>query len=113
MRTNDMISEKMEPNLYKALTWSVWNKNVDATLIKERHEQRMWGKRLKLLTEQGEKLYSDGYVVSPLFEVELVLQPIHYSKKHCRDVDKLSKAPSDKGFAMPRFTGGLKQVCNM
>ena len=81
-------------------------------MYQSKTQKETWEKRLIHFTirEDGGLMWC-GLKVPTVAQMLAVLNPIHLEKViHRKDVDMLRKALSDKGFALPPFSGGLKKA---
>ena len=103
----------MEPLMYAAILKMVKSGEKDELLTEK--ENLIWRARIKEYSVRADGgLLWNGHKVPTLEQIEQVLQPVHItSKGHVRDRKVLQKELSDRGFALPRYEGGLKRACTL
>ena len=99
--------------MYAAIVKMVTKTEMDDILTEK--EKLMWKARLKEFTVRADGgLMWNGLKVPTPNQVEQVLQPLHFSgRTHMRDKKVLQKELSNRGFALPKYVGGLKRVCTL
>ena len=98
--------------MYAAIVQMVTEKDWKIDIVKSGAERKKRKKRLTHFTVREDAgLMWKGLKVPTLEQVEQILQPLHYGKEiHIKDRKILRKAPSDVGFVLPPFAGGLEQA---
>ena len=76
--------------------------------------KKIWGKRLKRFSLEGDDLLWDGQRVPTQNELDDAVRLLHMNEnsKHCMRVRTLLDALPGKNWAIPPFAGRLQQACN-
>ena len=54
-----------------------------------------------------------GKVVPTVKEMERIIVPLHYEKRHSIDIRMMRDALTAKGYGLPPFLGGLARACKL